>query len=180
MKKWHYIEPIQFPNLISKGVLRATLITFCFVLADDLHINILKFVAGHSAAVQPAPIISYLDVNKHNDIIEVKNISIGFYQSCQWECTTCWIALVARAYHSYSRTLLFLCILCVGYSAIWCLVQVAQCYKDDKYFSCTFPLFEKATNLFNAIGHHASSLTPAKISIDILLPAAKTFGLKLA
>jgi len=39
---------IQIPNLISKGVLRATLITLCFVLAGYLHINILKFVAGHA------------------------------------------------------------------------------------------------------------------------------------
>jgi len=68
----------------------------------------------------------------------------------------------------------------VGYSAIWCLVQTASCYKDDKYFPCTFPFFEKATNLFNATGHHACSPTPTKISIDILLPAPKTFRLKLA
>jgi len=38
--------------------LRATLITLCFVLADDLHINILEFVAGHGTIVQPASIIS--------------------------------------------------------------------------------------------------------------------------
>jgi len=67
-----------------------------------------------------------------------------------------------------------------AHSAIWCLVQVAQRYKDDKYFSCTFPFFEKATNLFNVAGHHACSTTPTKISIDILLPAAKAYGLKLA
>ena len=36
--------------------MRATLITLCFVLADDLHINILKFVAGHGTVVQPASI----------------------------------------------------------------------------------------------------------------------------
>jgi len=36
--------------------LRATLITLCFVLADDLHINVLKFVAGHGTAVQPVSI----------------------------------------------------------------------------------------------------------------------------
>jgi len=47
---------IQIPNLISRGVLRATLITRCFVLADDLHINILKYVAGHGTVVQPASI----------------------------------------------------------------------------------------------------------------------------
>jgi len=46
-------RPIQIPNLISRGVLRATLITLCFVLADDLHINILIFVAGHGMVVQP-------------------------------------------------------------------------------------------------------------------------------
>jgi len=28
----------------------------CFVLADDLHIKILKFVAGHGTVVQPASI----------------------------------------------------------------------------------------------------------------------------
>ena len=44
----------------------------------------------------------------------------------------------------------------------------------------TFPYFEKVTNLFNATGHHACSTTPTKIPIDILIPAAKAFGLKLA
>jgi len=52
--------------------------------------------------------------------------------------------------------------------------------KDDKHFSCTFPVFEKAPNIFNATGHHVCTATPAKISTDILLPAAKAFGLKLA
>jgi len=46
----------QIFNLISGGVLRATLITLCFVLANDLHINILKFVAAHGTIVQPASI----------------------------------------------------------------------------------------------------------------------------
>ena len=40
--------------------------------------------------------------------------------------------------------------------------------KTTNIFSCTFPFFEKATNLFNATGHHACSPTPTKISIDIL------------
>jgi len=43
-------------------------------------------------------------------------------------------------------------------------------FKDETYFSCTFPLFVKTTNLFNATGHHDCSPTPAKIFIDILLP----------
>ena len=44
---------IQIPHLTSRCVLRATLITLCFVLADDLHINILKFGTGHGTVVQP-------------------------------------------------------------------------------------------------------------------------------
>ena len=39
-------------------------------------------------------------------------------------------------------------------------------------FSCTFPLFVKITNLFNATAHHACSPTPTKISTDILLPGS--------
>jgi len=42
-------------------------------------------------------------------------------------------------------------------------------FKDDEYFSCTFPLFAKTTNLFNATGHHACSPAPANISIGNLL-----------
>jgi len=44
---------MQIPNLISRCVLRATLITLCFFLGDDLHVNILKFVAGYGTVVQP-------------------------------------------------------------------------------------------------------------------------------
>jgi len=47
---------MQIHNLISRGVLRATPITLCFVLADDLHINILRFVAARGTVVQPASI----------------------------------------------------------------------------------------------------------------------------
>jgi len=45
---------IQITDLISRSVLRAILITLCFVLADDLNINILKFIAGYGTVVQPA------------------------------------------------------------------------------------------------------------------------------
>jgi len=36
--------------------LRATLITLCFVLEDDLHINIFEFAAGRGTVVQPSSI----------------------------------------------------------------------------------------------------------------------------
>ena len=68
----------------------------------------------------------------------------------------------------------------MGYSAISCRVHVSSRYKHDKYFSCTFSFSKKTTNLSNATGNRACSLTPTKIFINILLPAAKTFGLKLA
>jgi len=50
--------------------------------------------------------------------------------------------------------------------------------KTINIFLAHFRFFEKAPNLFNAAGHHACTPTPTKISIDILLPGAKTFGLK--
>jgi len=46
MQKWHFIY--TDPNLNSRGVLRATLITLCFVLADDLHIIYVQFVHRHA------------------------------------------------------------------------------------------------------------------------------------
>ena len=46
-------RPIHIPNLISRGVLRAILTTLCFGIADDIHIEILIFVAGHGTVVQP-------------------------------------------------------------------------------------------------------------------------------
>jgi len=52
--------------------------------------------------------------------------------------------------------------------------------KTINIFLAHFLFFEKAPNLFNATGHHACTPIPTEISIDILLPAAKTFGLKLA
>jgi len=41
MQNCRFIQYIQIPNVISTGVLKATLITLCFVLADDLHITVL-------------------------------------------------------------------------------------------------------------------------------------------
>ena len=52
--------------------------------------------------------------------------------------------------------------------------------KTINIFLAHFRFFEKAPNIFNATGHHACTPMLTKISIDILLPAAKTFGLKLA
>jgi len=48
VKFYKYEFPIlEFPNLVLRDVLKATLITLCFILTDDLQIYIPKFVTGH-------------------------------------------------------------------------------------------------------------------------------------
>ena len=41
----------------------------CFVLAEDLHVNILKFVPGDGTVVQPASISIVVSANKHNNTV---------------------------------------------------------------------------------------------------------------
>jgi len=36
----------RFPILFFRGVLKATLITLCFILTDDFQINMLKFITA--------------------------------------------------------------------------------------------------------------------------------------
>jgi len=101
--------------------------------------------------------------------------------SFQLECTKCWIALFAQAYDSYSKTLQPSCI-----SNVWVTARFDVLFKSPNVtktlniFLAHFRFFEKSPNLFNATGHHACTPTLTKIYIDILLPAAKTFGLNLA
>jgi len=42
----------RFPILFFRGVFKATLITLCFIPANDLEINKLNFVVGHGTVVQ--------------------------------------------------------------------------------------------------------------------------------
>jgi len=60
------------------------------------------------------------------------------------------------------------------------LFKLLNVTKTLKIFVAHFRFFEKATNLFIATGHHACSPSPIKISIDILLPAAKKGWLKIS
>jgi len=80
MQKW--LLSIQIPNLVCRGVLRATLLTLCFILADDLRINILKFVAGHGAVVQPASInivFGYKQAQQYS-----RKHQLGFIRAVSW------------------------------------------------------------------------------------------------
>jgi len=70
------------PNFISRGVLRATLITLCFVLADDLHINILICVAGHGTVVQPASINIVFGCEQAQQYSRTHHL--GFIRAVSW------------------------------------------------------------------------------------------------
>jgi len=52
--------------------------------------------------------------------------------------------------------------------------------KTINVFLAHLRFLKKQQIFLNAAGHNACSPTTTKISIDILLPAAKTFGQKLA
>ena len=72
---------IHIPNIISRGVLRATLITVWFVLADDLHINILKFVAEHGTVVQLASINIVFGCKQAQ---QYSRTHLGFIRAVSW------------------------------------------------------------------------------------------------
>ena len=107
---------IQIPNLISRGVLIATLITLCFILADYLHINMLKFVAGKVTVVNLFLLISYLDVNQHSNIVEhinwvLSELSVGVHKMLNRIGSAC-ISLLQY------NTSVYMHFISVGYSAI--------------------------------------------------------------
>jgi len=62
--------------------LRTTLITLCLVLADDLHINILKFVAGRGTVVQPAT-INIVSGRKQGQQCS-RTHHLGFIRAVRW------------------------------------------------------------------------------------------------
>jgi len=51
----------------------------CFALADDLRINILKFVAGHCAVVQPAIAFGYKQAPQYS-----RKHQFGFIRVVSW------------------------------------------------------------------------------------------------
>jgi len=115
---------IRISNLIFNGVLTGTLITLCFALADDLHINILKFVAGHGSVVQPASINIVFGCKQAQQYSRTHQS--GFIRAVSWSAQNAeshWshvhITLTVQhfSFHAILRS--------VCYSAIWCLVQVA-------------------------------------------------------
>jgi len=99
---------IQIPNLISRGVLSATLITLCFVLEDDLHINILKFVAGHGTVVQTASINIVFGCKQAQQYSRTHQL--GFIRAVSWSAQNV-ASHWSHVHIIYSGTLQFSCIL---------------------------------------------------------------------
>jgi len=62
--------------------LRATPITLCFVLADDLHINILKFVAGQGTVVKLASINIVFGCKQAQQLSRTHQL--GFIRAVSW------------------------------------------------------------------------------------------------
>ena len=62
--------------------MKATLITLCFVLADDLHINICKFVAGHDTVVQPVSINIVFKCKQAQQYGRTQHL--GFIRAVSW------------------------------------------------------------------------------------------------
>ena len=84
---------IQIPTLVSRGVLRETLITLCFVLADDLHINILKFIAGQGTVLQPASINVVFGCKQAQQYSRIHQL--GIIRAVSWSAQT------AKSYWSH-------------------------------------------------------------------------------
>jgi len=67
---------------MSRSVLKAALITLCFILADDLQINVLKFVAGHDTVVQPACINIVFGYKQEQQYC--RTYQSGFIRAVKW------------------------------------------------------------------------------------------------
>jgi len=100
--------------------LRATRITLCFVLADDLNINVLKFVSGHRTVVQPASInivFGYKQTRQYSRIhqmIFLSELSVVVRKLLDRVGRTCNVHITLRVEHFIFMHF----IRSVGYSAI--------------------------------------------------------------
>jgi len=68
----------------------------------------LKFVAGHDIAVQPASVNIVFECKQAQQYSRTHHFR--FIRAVSRSAQNAWIALVARAYYSYSKTLQFSCI----------------------------------------------------------------------
>ena len=157
--------------------MRATLITLCFVYADDFHINLLKFVAGHGTVVKPVSINIVFGCKQaqqysrthHLGFIRAVSLSA---QNAESHCSHVHITLTVEH-------LQFSCILSVWVTARFYVLFKSLNVTKTINFSLHISVFWKATNSFNATGHHACSPTLPK-SLVIPLTSSKKFWPKIS
>jgi len=128
---------IEIPNLISRGVLRATLVTLFIVLAGDLHINILIFVAGRDAVAQPVFINMVFGCKQAQQYsrtyhLVLSELSVGVHKMLNRIGCTCMSLL-------QWNTLVFMHLIrSVGYSAIDVLFKSLNVIKTINIFLAHF------------------------------------------
>jgi len=88
--------------LFVRGVLKATLITLCFIPTNDLAINKPNFVVGHGTVVQLVALLSDYDTNKHSNVVKYINwilseLSVGVHKTVNRVGRTC-ISLLSIAH----------------------------------------------------------------------------------
>jgi len=143
-----------------------------------LYINILKFVAGHGTAVQPASINIAFGCKQRQQYS--RKHQLGFIRAVSWSAQNAephWfhVHITPTVQHFSLHAFYKKC----GLQRY--LMSCSSCLTLQRrlIFFLHISVFWKSYKSF-ATGHHACSPNPMKISIDIVLPAAKTFGLKLA
>jgi len=117
-----------------------------------IYLNLLLDTVLYSSLL---PLISYLDVNKHSNIVE--HINWVFIRAVSWS--------VQNPESHWSQVHITLKVEHFSFHAFYkkCGLQhdLISCSRwltlQRRYFSCTFPFFEKATILFNANRHYACS-----------------------
>jgi len=118
-------RPIHIPNLISRGVLRAILTTLCFGIADDIHIEILIFVAGHGTVVQPDSINMVFGCKQTQPYSRTHHL--GFIRAVSWSAQN------ADAHWSYVRVTLTV-------EHISCHAFYKKCGLQRDFMSCSIRL----------------------------------------
>jgi len=134
-----------------------------FVLADDLPINIPKFVSGHGTVVQPASINIVFGCKQAQQYRRTHKLD--FIRAVSWSAQNAeshWLH-VQRSYHSYSRTLQFSCIL----YEVWVIARFDVLLKLLK--------IKKTINIFLAHFHFLKKLQISSLLLLGIMHVAPPF-----
>jgi len=99
---------MHIPNLLSRGALKATLITLSFVLTDDLQISVLNLLLDTVLFFTVPALISYLDRNKHSSVVEhinwvLSESSVGVHKMLNGIDRTCMSPVEHIYFHAFYK-----------------------------------------------------------------------------